>query len=153
MLVATMCISPKRAMTLKRWMFNCKDKMNHHYRDIPPRLRVTYNYSRIHEYEVHLHEGKYHLQQRIYTSKNYMAWWCKWNFEKRSYFQASIYHCSQSKSWKIIMIMMMLWTPILWFALPIAPILKKKLPWASWVVLRRRGAGDVAASGSTWGSW
>lgn len=47
-------------------------------------------YSRVHENEVHLHEGENHLQKWIDTSQNLMARRSNWSLEECSKFQANV---------------------------------------------------------------
>lgn len=64
-------------------------------------MKVRCTYSCIHENEVHLHKGKDHLEQWIYSAQNLMAWRIKRYFKERSKLQANVNHCAQTKSYTI----------------------------------------------------
>ena len=61
---------------------------------------LLFTYPSIHEYKIHLAEGKYHLQNRVNASEHLIAWRVPRNLEKRSKLQPIVDHCAQSKCCK-----------------------------------------------------
>lgn len=56
-------------------------------------------YPRIQENEIHLHEAEDHLQQRINTDEDVVAWRIKGNLKEGAELQADINHGAQTKSY------------------------------------------------------
>lgn len=143
---------------LNKWCFYIKTsntKSNH------KKIVIEKTHPGVHEYEIHLHECKNHLQQWIDAMQNFHAWWFKWYLKEQTEFQSNVDHGAQSKSLnmmnnyiKPVRLMWGIRTKSscklgLKIYLPIAPIRKKKLPWtvSFWVVLRLR-----VFFGVTWAS-
>lgn len=66
--VAQICIKPKRAITLKRWMFNWNESGNIFFNHLFSVFSLFCTNPCVHEDEVHLHKGENHLQQWIDTT-------------------------------------------------------------------------------------
>lgn len=62
--------------------------------------RFFSTYPRVHEDEVHLHEGEDHLQNWIHALENLVTRRCGWHLEERAEFQTVVDHCTQAKSCK-----------------------------------------------------
>lgn len=53
---------------------------------------VKSTHSRVHEDEVHLHEGENHLQKWIDAAQNLVTWRANWDFKERTELQTDVNH-------------------------------------------------------------
>lgn len=90
-----------------------------------------FTYPRVHEDEVHLHEGENHLENWIHALEDLVAGRRGRHLEEGAEFQTVVDHCTEAESCEGRIRSFSSYFKIISISIPspMAPILRKKLPW------------------------